>query len=124
MVTVDLLVVEELVEVDLLEELGVVVVEVEEVVVVGVVVEEVGLEGVVQLEVEEDQDLLVEVEELVVDVPLGLDRVVMEEEALLGHQEALVEEVEIPELVAEDQVVLQEAVDFLDQIVLVQGATD
>ena len=109
MVTVDLLVVEELVEVDLLEELGVVVVEVEEVVVVGVMVEEVGLEEVVQLEVEEDQDLLVEleVEELVVDVPLGLDRVVMEEEALLGHQEALVEEVEIPELVAEDQVVLQ-----------------
>ena len=48
-----------------------------------------------------------EVEELVVDVPLGLDRVVMEEEALLGHQEALVEEVEIPESVAEDQVVLQ-----------------
>ena len=78
----------------------------------GVVVdplEAVGLEEVVQLEVEEDQDLLVEleVEELVVDVPLGLDRVVMEEEALLGHQEALVEEVEIPELVAEDQVVLQ-----------------
>ena len=96
----DLLVVEELVEVDLLEESGVVVVEVEEVVVV--VVEE-----VVQLEVEEDQDLLVEVEELVVDVPLGLDWVIMEEEALLGHQEALVEEVEIPESVAEDQVVLQ-----------------
>lgn len=124
MVTVDLLVVEELVEVDQLEKLEVVVVEVEEVVVVGMVVEEVGLEGVVQLEVEEDQDLLEEVEELVVDVPLGLHRVIMEEEALLGYQEALVEEVEIPELVAEDRVVLQEVVDFLDQIVLVQGATD
>ena len=86
--------------------------------------EAVVLEEVVQLEVEEDQDLLVEVEELVVDVPLGLHQEIMEEEDLLGHQEALVEEVEIPELVAEDQVVLQEAVDFLDQIVLVQGATD
>ena len=65
-------------------------------------------------------------EELLVDVPLDLDRVIMaeEEEAFLNHQEALVEEVVIPELVAEDRVVLSEEVDFPDQIALVQGATD
>ena len=63
-------------------------------------------------------------EELLVDVPLDLDRVILAEEALLDHQEALVEEVEIPELVEEDRVFLSEVVGFLDQIALVQGATD
>ena len=63
---------------------------------------------------------------MLVDVPLDLDRVILaeEEEALLGHQEALVEEVEILELVAEDRVVLSEVVDFLYQTALVQGAAD
>ena len=63
---------------------------------------------------------------VVVDVHLDLDRVILaeEEEALLGHQEALVEEVEVPELVAEDRVVLSEVVDFLYQTALVQGAAD
>ena len=63
---------------------------------------------------------------VVVDVHLDLDRVILaeEEEALLGHQEALVEEVEIPESVAEDRVVLSEVVDFLYQTALVQGAAD
>ena len=65
-------------------------------------------------------------EELLVEVPLDLDRVILaeEEEAFLDHQEALVEEVEILELVAEDRMFLAEVVGFLDQIALVQGATD